>query len=142
VQTEFNEGHGRFSPDGKWVAYASDESGRAEVYVQPFPGPGQRWQISTTGGDQPAWRSDGKEFFYIAPDRKLMAVSIKAGTGIEAGVPQALFEAPVRTTSVTGSRNQYIATPDGQRFLVITLLEEATRPPITVVTNWTAALRK
>jgi Tol biopolymer transport system component len=141
-KTDYNEAHARFSPEGKWVAYSSDESGKPEVWVQAFPGPGQRWQISTTGGDQPAWRGDGKELFYVGPDKKLMSVSIKAGPGIEAGVPQPLFDMHIRTEPITGSRNQYAMTPDGQRFLVVTLLEEAARPPITVVTNWTTALRK
>src|SRR5262249_44768368 len=79
LQTESNECHARLSPDGKWLAYVSDETGRAEVYVQRFPTPGNRVLISANGGDQPAWRRDGKELYYLAPDRKLMAVAVKPG---------------------------------------------------------------
>ena len=77
LQTESNEAHARFSPNGKWVAYASDESGRTELYVQSFPAGRGKWQISTSGGDQPSWRRDGKELFYVAPDGKLRAVEIE-----------------------------------------------------------------
>ena len=76
LKTEFDERHGQFSPDGRWVAYRSSESGRFEIYVRPFPGPGGQWQISTAGGIAPRWRPDGKELYYIAPDGKLMAVPI------------------------------------------------------------------
>jgi Tol biopolymer transport system component len=91
LQTPFNETHPAFSPDGRWLAYQSNESGRAEIYVQNFPGPGGRWQVSTAGGVGPAWRADGKELFYAGPDQKLMAVDIQAGETFEAGVPRALF---------------------------------------------------
>ena len=78
VATSVNKGNGQFSPDGRWVAYQSNESGRYEVYVQPFPGPGGKWQVSTDGGIAPRWRRDSKELFYIAPNGKLMAVPIRA----------------------------------------------------------------
>jgi hypothetical protein len=112
------------------------------VYAQPFPGPGQKVQISTNGGDQPTWRRDGKELFFIAPDKRLMAVPIKLGAAIDVGAPRPLFELHLRLAGVNGSRNQYAVAPDGQRFLVINLLDEGARPPISVVTNWLSALRK
>jgi serine/threonine protein kinase len=141
LQSTFNEDHPRFSPDGHFVAYASDESGRFEVYVQTFPASGGKWLISTNGGAQPRWRGDGKEIFYIAPDRKLMAVEVKAGgSTFEAGVPKVLFQTHV--ISYPNPRNAYDVSADGQRFLIITPLEEATTTPITVVANWTADLKR
>jgi serine/threonine protein kinase/Tol biopolymer transport system component len=141
LQTEFYEAQGRFSPDGKWIAYTSNESGTWQVYVRSFPASGGKWQVSTAGGAQPQWRRDGRELFYISPDRKLMAVEAKGdGSTFEAGVPKALFE--VRIPGWPGPRNYYVAAAAGQRFLVTSLLEEATATPTIVVLNWTADLKK
>jgi eukaryotic-like serine/threonine-protein kinase len=142
LQTEFNEAHAQFSPDGRWVAYVSDASGRAEVYVQSFPASGGKWQISTGGGDQPEWRSDGKELFYLSPDKKIMAVPITAGASFEAGAPAALFTTHVKLTSLTNQRNNYVVAADGQRFLVNNLVEEGNTQPITLVLNWAAGLKQ
>jgi Tol biopolymer transport system component len=142
LQTEFNETHSQFSPDGRFVAYASDESGRAEVYVQSFPASGGKWQISTGGGDQPQWRRDGRELFYVAPDKTLMAVPISAGDSFERGSPAALFATHVPTGSLTGDRNQLVAAADGQRFLVNNLVNEGNTQPITLVLNWAANLKR
>lgn len=140
AQREFNERGGRFSPDGRWVAYSSDESGQREVYVQPFPGPGETVQISTGGGTQPRWRRDGKELFYLDSDYRMVAVSVKTdGSKLAAGNPEILFESRTRGLSW---RNDYTVTGDGQRFLVISPLESALSSPITVVLNWTAELKK
>ncbi len=141
LQTEFTETHAQFSPDGRWVAYASDESGRAEVYVQSFPASGGKWQVSTSGGDQPHWRRDGKELFYLAPDKRLMAGPVAAGASFEAGAPVALFPTRVPRADLTGDRNHFAVTPDGQRFLVNNLLEEGNTQPITLVLNWASALK-
>ena len=93
LQTNFNERKGQFSPDSHWVAYQSNESGREEIYVRPFPGPGGQWQVSTEGGIWVRWRPDGKELYYIAPDNKLMAVPITTqGATLEPGTPAALFQ--------------------------------------------------
>jgi Tol biopolymer transport system component/tRNA A-37 threonylcarbamoyl transferase component Bud32 len=141
VQTEFTEYQGRFSPDGRWVAYASNLSGTYEVYVQSFPSSGGKWQISTGGGAQPQWRRDGKELFYLAPDRKLMAVEVNgAGATFVAGVPKPLFEAHV--SAIFPGIPCYAVTSDGQRFLVNTLVGESAPAPLTVVMNWTADLKK
>src|SRR5262249_2695379 len=91
LQSDFDKSHARFSPDGHWVAYDADEF-RPEVYVQSFPDPTTRFQISTAGGSQPRWRRDGKELFYISADHKLMSVAVKPGKGFEAGPPSTLFD--------------------------------------------------
>jgi serine/threonine protein kinase len=138
AQTEFRENQARLSPDGRWITYTSDESGRPQVYVQGFPAPAGKWPISTEGGEDAQWRGDGKELFYLSFDRKLTAVGLKLGPTFQAGVPRALFQ-----TRVTGSsRDHYAVTRDGQRFLVNTLVKEAGSEPLTVVLNWTAELRR
>lgn len=138
LQTPFNEGLAQFSPDGPWIAYQSTESGRSEVYVAPFPGSGGKWQISPAGGSWARWRRDGREIFYLAPDNKLMAAAVNGrGAGFEVGAVQPLFE-----TRPKIARLGYDVSADGQRFLVNTLVEEATSAPITVVVNWSAGLKK
>jgi hypothetical protein len=141
LATPADETFGQFSPDGKWIAYASDESGRREVYVQGFA-PDRvpaaaigKWQISTAGGDKPRWRHDGRELYYIAPDRKMMAVLVKTGPPFEPGVAVPLFD-----TAVTGFYS-YDVSADG-RFLLNTIGDVAapTSSPVTVVLNWRAGL--
>jgi serine/threonine protein kinase/Tol biopolymer transport system component len=140
LQTEFNETRGQFSPDGSWIAYQSDESGRDEVYVASFPGPGGKRQISTVGGSFPRWRSDGKEIFYLSPDNKLMGVEINhQGATLDIGAARVLFD--VRPGNPI-SGYQYDVTSDGQHFLVNTSLEQKVSSPITVVINWMAGLKK
>lgn len=143
VQTEFNERDARFSPDGRFVAYSSDGTGRYEVYIQPVPPTGAKWPVSSGGARQPEWRRDGKELYYIAPDRKLMAVAVTTGPKFEAGAPRALFETRVAPyTGITG--RSYAVTADGRRFLINTEMEAAaSKPaPITVVVNWQAGVSK
>jgi eukaryotic-like serine/threonine-protein kinase len=137
VQTAFDETDGQFAPDGKWIAYQSNESGRFEVYVQSFPGPGRRFQMSTTGGAQVRWRHDGKELFYIALDGRLMAVPIQFGPNeaIEIGPPVPLFATHVGGALQIPNTQQYMVSPDGQRFLMNTTSDEAAAP-ITVLLNW------
>ena len=146
LQTPFNESPGQFSPDGRWIAYSSDESGRYEVYVTPFPGPGGKWQVSTASGDWPRWRRDGKEIFYVAPaDNKLMAAAVNGrGSAFEVGAVRPLFETRVAgPPSVRpGQGRMYDISPDGQRFLVNTVAEEAASAPITLVVNWPALLKQ
>jgi dipeptidyl aminopeptidase/acylaminoacyl peptidase len=143
VNTQFTETPGQFSPDGKWVAYVSNESGRNEVYVAPFPGPGGKRQVSTAGASQPAsqprWRRDGTEIFYIAADMKLMAAAVDGrGASFEVGAVKPLFD----TRAATGLRSTYAATADGQRFLINRAPEQTASAPITVVVNWAAGLRQ
>jgi eukaryotic-like serine/threonine-protein kinase len=130
-----------FSPDSKWLAYSSDESGRWEVYVVPFPEVNGKFQISTTGGMQPRWRRNGKELFYVGLDHKLMTASVTMKPSFKAGIPQPLPTKNPLISAPTGTA-QYDVSPDGKRFLVSIRLQEATTQPITVVTNWTAELKK
>jgi eukaryotic-like serine/threonine-protein kinase len=138
LHSEFDENEADFSPDGRWVAYASNESGRYEVYVQPFPGPGGKWQVSTNGGTAPLWRRDGKELFYVAPDQKLTSVAVKIGASFEPDTPKPLFEVRLRNDP---SRH-YDASPDDQRFLLNMPLGDEKTPPITLIQNWTVLLRQ
>jgi hypothetical protein len=121
---------GHFSPDGRWVAYQSDESSRSEVYVQSFPAGADKVQISTSGGSRPLWRADGKELFYITPTGMLMAVAVKPGPGFVVGAPEPLFQ-----TWSTDMLIQYAVARDGRRFVL--LAPEGDRPsePVTVILN-------
>jgi hypothetical protein len=138
--TPFTEGSAVFSPDGRWIAYASNEGGQTDVYVQPFPGPGAKSQVSRDGGSHPVWRADGRELFYLAADGTMMTVAVGAGHSFDAGRPRALFSPNVwRLTA-----NQvYAVTKNGQRFLVNTTSQESSSVvPLTVVLNWTAAIHR
>jgi eukaryotic-like serine/threonine-protein kinase len=137
IATEFDENYGRFSPDGRWVAYSSNESGRPEVYVVPFPGPGGKWQISIAGGELPRWRGDGRELFYLAQDKTLMAVTVDAGTtAVRAGEAAPLF----RTAVPTMVGYNYAVSADGQRFLINTSVDVP--PPLAVIENWPTLLKR
>jgi Tol biopolymer transport system component len=139
LRSEFIEPYGQLSPDGKWVAYQSDESGRAEVYVRPFRGAGAQIRISTTGGAQMRWRQDGRELTYIALDGRLMAVPLRVdGDDLEVGAPVPLFA--TRVGDVVPRRGgyfqNYVMAPDSTRFLMNTSVEGQSVPPITVILNW------
>jgi hypothetical protein len=139
VQTNFNERLAQFSSDGKWIAYQSDKTGRFEIYVQPFPGPGGTSPVSTNGGEQARWNSNGKELFYIAPDDRLMAVPIRFTTGgrtVEGGTPLGLFATNVGNTAINVNRQQYMVSPGGQSFVMNSVPEAAGASPITVILNW------
>ena len=136
LRTEFVERYARLSPDGHWLAYTSDESTRDEIYVQSFPAPGGKWQISTNGGDRPVWSRDGRELYFVSRDGKMMAAEVKSGSKFESGVPKPLFD--VRLQS--GGNGSYDVGKDG-RFL-IPVREETASVPMTVVVNWIAGLRK
>jgi len=132
----------QFSPDGKWVAYASNESGKFEVYVTSFPGAQGKWQVSSAGGTQPRWRGDTKELFYIAADGKMMAVPVNVGANFDAGAPAALFQAHARELVATSEQVSYDVTKDGQRFLINTQVKNADTHPMSVVLNWDAEMKK
>ena len=139
LQSEFNEKQASFSPDGKYIAYTSDKSGSPAVYVQTFPLSGSEWRISTDVGAQPRWRSDGRELFYIGPDRKLMVVDVKLGPPFQVGVPKPLFD--TRVPTITDIRNHYAVTADGQHFLINSMTEQR-GPIIDVVKNWTTLMKR
>ncbi len=136
LATTYNEEGGQLSPDGRWLAYTSDESGRSEVCVVAFPSLDGKWQVSDAGGSQPRWRRDGAELFYLAADRALMAVGIKTAAGFEKDKPERLFDTRARYTGYRA----YDVAPDGQRFLINTVLAEGDSPPLTVVLGWPDAL--
>ncbi|HEY2796868.1 MAG TPA: protein kinase [Thermoanaerobaculia bacterium] len=137
--TAFNEQSPMFSPDGRYIAFVSNESGRDEIYVQTFPEPGGKWQVSNEGGSDPSWRGDGKEIYYRSPDQKLMAVEIRAGADFQAGVPQALFPIRIR---IGAPRNKYTPSADGQRFMIAAPLGRDAMSPTTIVLNWPAGMGK
>jgi serine/threonine-protein kinase len=141
LRTPFNESVPRFSPDGHWLAYISDESGRYEIYVQPYPGPGGKWQISTEGGTEPVWNPTGRELFYRSGD-KMMAVYIATQPGFAAGKPRMLFEGPYLPTPLTAAN--YDVSLDGQRFLMLKPSEQVQAAPtqINVVLNWFEELKR
>ena len=129
----------QFSPDAKWVAYQSDESGRTEVYVDSYPDPGDRIRVSLEGGGWPRWRGDGKELYYLSPDRRLMVVSVKVSPSIVFSPPRALFEAPA--TNPDTSRSQYAPDRTGSRFLFNAPVETRAPVGISLVSNWPALLQ-
>ena len=149
ADTTYNENLGTFSPDGRWVAYVSNESGRNEIFVAPFDSaaprtgraPATKWQVSTAGGNWPRWRNDGKEIFYLAPDNRLMAV---AGDGrvaaFDVGAARSLFT----MRPVNNQRFMYDVSSDGQRFLVNTPVDDSgpAQAPITLVINWPAIVKR
>jgi Tol biopolymer transport system component len=136
LQTPFVESAGHFSPDGKWMAYVSSESGQNQVFVQPVPATGAKRQLSAAGGSNPRWRRDGRELFYVSADRKLVAVPVTmSADSFQAGTAQPLFEIPPDVAVQQ-------PTADGQRFLATVPAEgeAAEATPITVITNWQAGL--
>ena len=140
VQTAFDEQGAQFAPDGHWIGYQSNESGVAEVYVRPFPGPGERFAVSIGGGTQVRWGRDGKELFYVARDGRLMAVPIQLTSNTpEIGTPVALFPLPIGGAVQQGdARHKYMVSLDSRQFLVATVKEDAPAP-ITVILNWKAS---
>jgi hypothetical protein len=134
LQAAFTQQAARLSPDGRWLAYESEETGAFEVFVRSFPEAGERRQISKGGGQQPRWRGDGKELFYVSPDRKMMSVDIRPGQALETSVPRPLFQTRIRPQ--IEARNHYDATADGKRFLVNSQRLEDASLPITVIVNW------
>jgi hypothetical protein len=138
VRTNANELGGQVSPDGRWMAYASDESGTWQVYVQAFPSGGEKHAVSLAGGIEPHWRGDGRELFFIGGDGQLMSVEVKAEAAWAVDRPHPLFRAPLGPPSLY--INQYAVAPDGRRFLFNAVQATSMKEPITVVVNWTALL--
>jgi Tol biopolymer transport system component len=152
LKTNLREAWGVFSPDGRWVAYMSNESGRVEIYVRPFVPPGAagtaagaaggQWQVSTAGGIHPVWRPDGRELYYLNPAGAMMAAPITVtGATLEPGAPVVLFPTRIFGGGVDAQQGrQYDVAPDG-RFLINTVLDEAPAP-ITLLQNWNPEAKK
>ena len=138
LATPFNEMQARFSPDGRWIAYASDESGTLEVYVRRYPELDQKQRISPAGGGQPQWRPDQRELFFVSANRELMAVEVSAGESLALGAPRALFRPPLGG-GPTDARDHYAVTANGNRFLVDSAAADEDRGPITLIVNWAGA---
>ncbi|MBK5295390.1 MAG: serine/threonine-protein kinase [Acidobacteriia bacterium] len=143
LQTEFNESHGQFSSDGRYIAYESNETGTYEIYVRPFPNAASgKWQISSGGGAQPRWRRDGKELFYLDESRKIMSVDVHGAGGgpgvFQHSTPKPLFDSHAlgNFAMSTSHRRMYAAAPDGKRFYVLSTGDERDAAPITVMLNW------
>jgi hypothetical protein len=133
-ETPFSQGFARLSPNGKWLAVASNDTGRTEIYVQAFPNAGAKFQVSTNGGDTPTWSRDGKELFFVEGDRRFMSAEVDAGPRFEAAVPRLLFEAR------TNPNHWFDVGPDGH-FLIPIPVGQSSRA-IDVVINWPALLKK
>jgi len=142
VQSQWLIRNAQFSPDGKFVAYASSETGNWEVYVSPFPGFASKWQVSRGGGEEPRWRRDGKELYYLAPDGRLMAAEVKSGAGFEAGFPSGLFVTHTRQPISAMDFFSYDVTSDGQKFLVNTKVDTSNSAPLSVILNWSSEMEK
>jgi len=142
LQTQSNEGAPMLSPDGHWLAYQSNESGRMEIYVRPFPGPGGKTQVSTEGGVQPLWVRNGRELFYRNGD-KMMAATVETEPSFAAAKPKLLFEGHYKTTDVFPAQANYDVSPDGQRFLMVKEgAQEQAATQINVVLNWFEELKQ
>ena len=141
IRTPATESAPRFSPNGRWLAYVSNESGRFEIYVQPYPGPGEKWQISTEGGTEPMWNPNGRELFFRSGD-KMLAADVTTQPSFSAGKPRMLFEGPFEPAPTTFPN--YDVSADGQRFLMLQLVEQAEAAPtqINVVLNWFEELKR
>jgi Tol biopolymer transport system component len=139
--TAFIEGGAQLSPDGRWMAYISNESGRGEVYVQPYPGPGGKWQVSVDGGSEPMWNRDGRELFYRNAAR-MMAVAVSTVPGFSAGRPQLLFERRYLAIQLPQTAPSYDVSADGQRFLMIKEAAPGAGAPISVIVNWPSLLSR
>ena len=137
VQTAYTEWSPAFSPDGHWIAYESDESGRSQIYIQPFPGPGGRWQISNEDGTRPFWNHDGRELYYIN-EKKVMVVPIQGGASFSAGTPRVLFEG-----DFFASGHFYDISPNGQQFFFIKDVTPAGAPTeVNVILNWSSEIKR
>jgi eukaryotic-like serine/threonine-protein kinase len=138
VETEFPAAQGQFSPDSRFVAYSSGESGRPEVYVRPFPEGAEKWQVSSAGGASPRFRRDGRELYYVAPDGTLMAVAVALSPRFEAAPPVALFKTTITPTNYNfyGGAAPYDVSRDGTRFLVNAIARPGTTPSLNLILNW------
>jgi eukaryotic-like serine/threonine-protein kinase len=142
LQAKWTIRNAQFSPDGRWITYASNETGSMEIYVSPFLSGNGKWQVSSGGGQEPRWRQDGKELFYVSQDGKMMAVPVKLGASFEAGSPVALFQTHRRQPVSSQDVFSYDVSADGQKFLIITKMDEASAAPLSMLLNWASQMEK
>jgi eukaryotic-like serine/threonine-protein kinase len=142
LQARWTVQSAQFSPDGRWVAYASNETGSREIYVSPFLSANGKWQVSNGGGQEPKWRKDGKELFYVSADGKMMAVAVTTGSNFKAGAPIALFQTHRRQPVSAQDFASYDVSGDGQRFLIATRVDEPNSAPLSVLLNWASEMEK
>jgi eukaryotic-like serine/threonine-protein kinase len=147
LSSDFTEGQPQLSPNGRWLAYVSDETGRSEIYVQPFSlggstMPAGKWPISSGGGTDPRWRQDGKELFFIS-NGNLVSASVRTADAarFDSDAPQMLFELTPLASPLRNGTFRYAVAASGKRFLIMMDPKEAARPPLTVVVNWEAAIK-
>jgi Tol biopolymer transport system component len=133
----------QFSPDARWIAYSTNETGTWEIFVSPFPGGNGKWQVSRGGGEEPRWRRDGKELFFLSAEGRIMAVPVKLmESNFESGSPVALFQAHLRQPISAMDVVSYDVSADGQRFLVNTKMQESNPAPMSIILNWRSELDK
>jgi len=142
MQTKGTVRNPQFSPDGRWMAYASNETGNMEVYVSSFPSGNGKWQVSSGGGQEPKWRQDGKELFYLSAEGRMMAVAVTTGASFKPGSPVALFQTHRRQPVSFLDVFSYDVSGDGQRFLIATKMDEGNSPPLSVLLNWASEMEK
>lgn len=142
LQAKWTVRNAQFSPDGRWMAYASNETGSMEIYVSPFPSLNGKWQVSSSGGQEPKWRQDGKELFYVSSDGKMMSVAVTTGASFKGSLPVALFQTHRRQPVSLPDIFSYDVTNDGQRFLILTKVDEANTAPLSVLLNWASQMKK
>jgi dipeptidyl aminopeptidase/acylaminoacyl peptidase len=137
VASQFQNTRPDLSPDGRWMAFESNESGSGEIYVIGIGEARGRWQISTRGGEEPHWAPGGKELYYLSPEQRLMRVPVTTGATFDAGVPEPQFTMPIAPIP---TRNRYRVAPAGDRFLALVPQGDQTNPPTTILLNWTRML--
>ncbi len=142
LQAKWTVRNAQFSPDGRWMAYASNETGSMQIYVSPFLSGNGKWQVSSAGGQEPRWRQDGKELFYVSPEGKMMAVAVTTGVSFKADSPIALFQTHRRQPVSSQDVFSYDVSGDGQRFLIITKMDEANAAPLAITLNWASEMEK
>jgi eukaryotic-like serine/threonine-protein kinase len=142
LQANWTVRNAQVSPNGRWMAYASNETGSMEIYVSPFPGGNGKWQVSSGGGQEPKWRQDGKELFYLSADGKMMAVGVRTGANFEATSPLVLFQTRRRQSVSLPDVFSYDVSGDGQRFLILSKVEEANAAPLAITLNWASDMER
>jgi len=142
LQAKWTVRNAQFSPDGRWLAYASNETGGWEIYVSPFPSGAGKWQVSSAGGQEPRWRQDGKELFYVSAEGNMMALAVTAGASFKADSPVALFQTHRRPPVSLPDVFSYDVSGDGQRFLILTKVDEANAAPLSITLNWASEMEK